>query len=152
MRLFDKIKEVGIVDKDKIEFLENSINMCIRRLINLKNISVSMNDANNFLESLGVEEKFVKGEITREELTAVEDKAIEKLVEQQKKAGLKGFTDGEFRRQYWHLDFFWGLNGVDHTQAKIGYQFHDEITKPDSADVVGKITGENHPFVEHFKF
>ena len=41
---------------------------------------------------------------------------------------------------------------MDHTQAKIGYQFHDEITKPDSADVVGKITGENHPFVEHFKF
>jgi len=28
---------------------------------NLKNISVSMNDANNFLESLGIEEKFVKG-------------------------------------------------------------------------------------------
>ena len=42
--------------------------------------------------------KFANGEITREELTAVEDKAIEKLVEQQKKAGLKGFTDGEFRR------------------------------------------------------
>ena len=39
----------------------------------------------------------------REELTAVEDKAIEKLVEQQRKAGLKGFTDGEFRRQYWHF-------------------------------------------------
>lgn len=103
-------------------------------------------------ELVEAKEKFVKGEITREELTAVEDKAIEKLVEQQKKAGLKGFTDGEFRRQYWHLDFFWGLNGVNHTQAKIGYQFHDEITKPDSADVVGKITGENHPFVEHFKF
>ena len=103
-------------------------------------------------ELVEAKEKFAKGEITREELTAVEDKAIEKLVEQQKKAGLKGFTDGEFRRQYWHLDFFWGLNGVDHTQAKIGYQFHDEITKPDSADVVGKITGENHPFVEHFKF
>ncbi|WP_289014958.1 5-methyltetrahydropteroyltriglutamate--homocysteine S-methyltransferase [uncultured Granulicatella sp.] len=103
-------------------------------------------------ELVEAKEKFAKGEITREELTAVEDKAIEKLVEQQKKAGLKGFTDGEFRRQYWHLDFFWGLNGVDHTQAKIGYQFHDEITKPDSADVVGKITGENHPFIEHFKF
>jgi vitamin-B12 independent methionine synthase family protein len=73
-------------------------------------------------ELVEAKEKFVKGEITREELTAVEDKAIEKLVEQQKKAGLKGFTDGEFRRQYWHLDFFWGLNGVEHTQAKIGYQ------------------------------
>ena len=64
-------------------------------------------------ELVEAKEKFVKGEITREELTAVEDKAIEKLVEQQKKAGLKGFTDGEFRRQYWHLDFFWGLNGVE---------------------------------------
>ena len=63
-------------------------------------------------ELVEAKEKFAKGEITREELTAVEDKAIEKLVEQQKKAGLKGFTDGEFRRQYWHLDFFWGLNGT----------------------------------------
>ena len=61
MRLFDKIKEVGIVDKDRIEFLENSINNVYTEINNLKNISVSMNDANNFLESLGIEEKFVKG-------------------------------------------------------------------------------------------
>ena len=61
MRLFNKIKEVGIVDKDRIEFLENSINNVYTEINNLKNISVSMNDANNFLESLGIEEKFVKG-------------------------------------------------------------------------------------------
>ena len=96
--------------------------------------------------------KFVAGEITKEELTKVEDKTITELVEKQIANGLKGVTDGEFRRAYWHLDFFWGLNGVEHTQAKIGYQFHDETTKPDSADVVGKISGENHPFVEHFKY
>ena len=96
--------------------------------------------------------KFVAGEITKEELTKVEDKTIAELVEKQIANGLKGVTDGEFRRAYWHLDFFWGLNGVEHTQAKIGYQFHDETTKPDSADVVGKISGENHPFVEHYKF
>ena len=35
--------------------------MCNTEINNLKNISVSMNDANNFLESLGIEEKFVKG-------------------------------------------------------------------------------------------
>ena len=96
--------------------------------------------------------KFVAGEITQEELTKVEDKVITELVEKQIANGLKGVTDGEFRRAYWHLDFFWGLNGVEHTQAKVGYQFHDETTKPDSADVVGKISGENHPFVEHFKY
>ena len=96
--------------------------------------------------------KFIAGEITKEELTKAEDKAIAELVEKQIANGLKGVTDGEFRRAYWHLDFFWGLNGVEHTQAKVGYQFHDETTKPDSADVVGKISGENHPFVEHYKF
>ena len=97
-------------------------------------------------------EKFQNNEITKEELKKVEDYYILDLIAKQKKAGYHAITDGEFRRGWWHLDFFWGLNGVEHTQAKIGYQFHDEITKPDSADVVGKITGENHPFVEHFKF
>lgn len=97
-------------------------------------------------------EKFVKGDITRDDLTQVENAEIEKLVNKQKEVGLKGITDGEFRRAYWHLDFFWGLNGVEHTQAKIGYQFHDETTKPDTASLSGKISGENHPFVEHFKF
>ena len=103
-------------------------------------------------ELVEAREKFAKGELSKGELTKVEDKVIAELVEKQIANGLKGVTDGEFRRAYWHLDFFWGLNGVEHTQAKIGYQFHDETTKPDSADVVGKITGENHPFVEHYKF
>lgn len=48
MRLFDKIKEVGIVDKDKIEFLEKAINDVYMEINNLKNISVSMNEANKF--------------------------------------------------------------------------------------------------------
>ena len=72
MRLFDKIKEVGIVDKDRIEFLENSINNVYTEINNLKNISVSMNDANNFLESLGVEEKFVKG-VKASEILKIKD-------------------------------------------------------------------------------
>ena len=44
--------------------------------------------------------KFANGEITREELTAVEDKEIRELVQKQIAAGLKGVTDGEFRRAY----------------------------------------------------
>ena len=102
-------------------------------------------------ELVEAREKFSKGELSQEELTKVEDKVIAELVEKQIANGLKGVTDGEFRRAYWHLDFFWGLNGVEHTQAKIGYQFHDETTKPDSADVVAKITGEGNQFVPNYK-
>ena len=68
--------------------------------------------------------KFANGEITREELTAVEDKEIRELVKKQIAAGLKGVTDGEFRRAYWHLDFFWGFNGVEHTVGEHGYKFN----------------------------
>lgn len=96
--------------------------------------------------------KFKNGEISKEELKSVEDKAITELIEKQKKAGLKVITDGEFRRSWWHLDFMWGLNGVDKTSADEGYRFHDEVTRAESAFVTGKISGENHPFVEHFKF
>lgn len=97
-------------------------------------------------------EQFTAGQLTAAELAAVEDKAIADLVDQQIAAGLEKVTDGEFRRLYWHLDFFWGFGGVDHVQAAEGYKFHDETTKTDSAIVSGKITGDNHPFVDHYKF
>lgn len=97
-------------------------------------------------------EKFNNGEISHDELTEVENHAIIDLIKQEEAVGLKAVTDGEFRRSYWHLDFFWGLQGVKHVNLKHGYFFHDEETRNDSAQVVGKISGENHPFVEHFKF
>ena len=103
-------------------------------------------------ELVEAREKFTKGELSKEELTKVEDKLIAELVEKQIAAGLKGVTDGEFRRAYWHLDFFWGLNGIEHVQGEKGYAFKGIETKPDTAKVSGKISGENHPFVEHFKY
>ena len=95
---------------------------------------------------------YSNGIITEEALKAVEDKAITDLVNKQKEIGLSVITDGEFRRSWWHLDFMWGLNGVDKIEAEQGYVFKDEVTRGDSAVVTGKISGENHPFVEHFKF
>ena len=85
-------------------------------------------------------------------LRAVEDEAIRDLVTKQKAAGLHVITDGEFRRSYWHLDFMRGLQGIERRTSRSGYQFHDEETTADTAVVTGKISGENHPFVEHFKF
>lgn len=86
------------------------------------------------------------------QLKVVEDEAILDLVAKQKAAGLHVITDGEFRRSYWHLDFMWGLQGIERRTSRTGYMFHDEETTADTAVVTGKISGENHPFVEHFKF
>ncbi|MDU8008281.1 MAG: 5-methyltetrahydropteroyltriglutamate--homocysteine methyltransferase [Veillonella sp.] len=97
-------------------------------------------------------EAFNKGNITREELTAVEDRLITDLIQKQKAAGLPVITDGEFRRAYWHLDFMWGFNGVKEIELEHGYKFVGQETAPGSLALTGKITGTNHPFVEHFKF
>lgn len=95
---------------------------------------------------------YVAGKLDASGLKAVEDDAIRDLVAKQKAAGLQVITDGEFRRSYWHLDFMWGLNGVERRTSRTGYMFHDEETTADTAVVTGSISGENHPFVEHFKF
>lgn len=95
---------------------------------------------------------YERGNLSAEELKAVEDSAIRDLVDKQLAAGLEKVTDGEFRRAYWHLDFFWGLGGIEHVQAASGYHFHGEETKADSALIAGKITGHNHPFVDAYRF
>ena len=95
---------------------------------------------------------FENGKITKEELTAVEDKAILDLVAKQKKAGIKAITDGEFRRATWHLDFMWGFNGVEHKKTENGVTFHGEQALIDDTWLSGKISVDSHPFVEHYKF
>lgn len=57
--------------------------------------------------------KFASGEIDAQQLRAVEDEAIRHVVEQQCACGLQVVTDGEFRRAWWHFDFFDGLQGVE---------------------------------------
>ena len=93
-----------------------------------------------------------KGLIDDLQLKQVEDKCIIELIAKQKAHGLKAITDGEFRRSYWHLDFMWGLNGIEHTTREHGYLFVGIESRNDYAVLKGKISGENHPFVEHFKF
>lgn len=93
-----------------------------------------------------------RGDITDAQLRETEDKLIAELIAKQKAHGLKAITDGEFRREYWHLDFFWGLQGIERTELDRGYQFHGEETTKGSIRLTGRISGENHPYVEHFKF
>mgnify|MGYP001333514550 CR=1 FL=1 len=96
--------------------------------------------------------QYAAGQLDAAGLKAVEDAEIIKLIQQQEAAGLRAVTDGEFRRSWWHLDFFWGLTGIEKKSLKQGYVFHDEETRAESAYVSGKISGADHPFVDAFKF
>lgn len=96
-------------------------------------------------------EKYVNEEITKEEFDAVVEDSIREVVAKQKELGYHVITDGEFRRQYWHLDFMWGLDGVEH-QPGGGVQFHGEMAQLDDTYLVGKVKAKAHPFVEYYKF
>jgi hypothetical protein len=54
---------------------------------------------------LEAREKLKKGEITAETLRKLEDDAIRDAVKLQENVGLQAVTDGEFRRELWHMDF-----------------------------------------------
>lgn len=99
-------------------------------------------------------EKFKKGEISSQELKEVEDREIEKLVKKEKEAGLKIISDGEFRRSWWHYDFFWGLGGLEKIEInkEDAFRFVGEILRPEDVKISGKLSGKNHPFLEHYKF
>jgi 5-methyltetrahydropteroyltriglutamate--homocysteine methyltransferase len=93
-----------------------------------------------------------KGAITAAQLKEVEDREIEKIIKKQEEIGLKLTTDGEFRRSWWHFDFFSMLDGVELYELDHGIQFQGVQTKMQSIRVKGKIGFSNHPMIEHFKF
>lgn len=105
-------------------------------------------------ELVAARNDFQAGKISAEELAAVEDRLITELVDKQVAAGLEKVTDGEFRRANWHVDFFWGFDGIDKLNYGEGLHFVGVETNDDSAIVTGKIgfTKENHPFIKHFQF
>ena len=94
-----------------------------------------------------------KALINPDQLKVIEDEEIRKILKKQEEVGLQLATDGEFRRSWWHFDFFWHLNGCERVVLDHGIQFHGVQTKPESVMVTGKIDfPANHPMLEHFKF
>ena len=59
-----------------------------------------------------------RGEITPEQLKAIEDREIETLIRKQEAVGLKSITDGENRRKSWQTDFIAALPGIETYQGK----------------------------------
>jgi 5-methyltetrahydropteroyltriglutamate--homocysteine methyltransferase len=92
------------------------------------------------------------GEISAQELAAVEDREIEKIIRRQEEVGLEAITDGEFRRSWWHLDFLWGLGGVERYAMDSGIAFAGVTTRAEGAKVTGKLGFHGHPMLDHFRF
>src|SRR5712691_10122001 len=97
-------------------------------------------------------EKRAKGEISAGDLKAVEDREIEKVIKKQEEVGLQSVTDGEFRRSWWHLDFLWGLDGIQRYTMAQGIAFAGMRTRAEGARAVGKVAFTGHPMLEHFRF
>ena len=92
------------------------------------------------------------GEISAAQLADIEDREIEKIITKQEEVGLKVATDGEFRRSWWHFDFYGMLDGVEIYELDHGIQFQGVQTKPRSIRITGKLGFSSHPMLEHFRF
>jgi 5-methyltetrahydropteroyltriglutamate--homocysteine methyltransferase len=94
--------------------------------------------------------RFKKKELPAGELRAIEDRCIRAAVAKQESIGLQAVTDGELRRDYWHLDFTTSLDGVT-PRAPVGMTFNAEDVPP-MATITGKVGCSKPIFVEHFRF
>src|SRR5688572_5506861 len=109
----------------------------------------------SFLRSAPIKEareKREKGQISATDLKKVEDQEIPKVIKKQEEVGLQRVTDGEYRRMFWHFDFYDGLDGVELYELDHGIQFQGMQTRPVSIRVKGKIDFSAHPMLDHFKF
>ncbi len=91
--------------------------------------------------------------ISAGELTAIENAEVEKVIQRQEEIGLQSATDGEFRRSWWHFDFYARLIGCELRQIAHGIQFHGVQTRSETVAVTGKIDFPvDHPMLAHFRF
>ena len=90
---------------------------------------------------LDAREQFRTGAIGADKLRAVEDEAIRGVVKFQEDLGLRGITDGEYRRTYFHIDFLTQLEGVE-TKGGIHVKFHSAKGDVDFEPPVMQVTAK----------
>ena len=103
-------------------------------------------------ELAGARAKFKRKEIDAAALRAVEDDAIRAAIAKQEAIGMQAVTDGEFRRDWWHVDFLAGFDGVEGYVAPLVVGFKDTEEQPPMIRVTGKVKRTRPIFVDSFKF
>jgi methionine synthase II (cobalamin-independent) len=100
-------------------------------------------------------EKVRTGKADAAGLKQAEDRLIREVVKLQEDIGLPSITDGEFRRDWWHIDFLAGFDGVELKQEGDAYfdtKFKGADPKPPTMFVTGKLRRSKPSMVSHFKF
>jgi 5-methyltetrahydropteroyltriglutamate--homocysteine methyltransferase len=95
--------------------------------------------------------RWKQGALDAERLKDMEDDAIRVAVAKQESIGLAAVTEGEFRRDWWHLDFLSQLDGVT-TKENPGVKFGGTEEQPPIATVTGKVGCSRPIMTEHFAF
>lgn len=91
------------------------------------------------------------GEIDDDVLRAIEDEHIRDAVRMQEEIGIGAVTDGEYRRDYWHLDFLAGFDGIDIADETYGHAFSGGGTVG-TAYTARKITSHDGRMRPHMAF
>jgi 5-methyltetrahydropteroyltriglutamate--homocysteine methyltransferase len=93
------------------------------------------------------------GQLSADALREQEDAAILEIVRRQEAIGLKAVTDGEFRRDWWHLDFLSQLDGVTLKRNEgPKFQIAGQSEQPPIATVTGRIGCSRPIMADHFAF
>jgi 5-methyltetrahydropteroyltriglutamate--homocysteine methyltransferase len=96
------------------------------------------------------------GKASAAQLKEAEDRLIRDAVKLQEDLGLQAITDGEFRRDWWHIDFIAGFGGVTlkygEGDSYHGKQFKAVEAKPPTMFVTGKLKRTKPSMVSHFEF
>jgi 5-methyltetrahydropteroyltriglutamate--homocysteine methyltransferase len=105
---------------------------------------------------LQAREDHAAGRIPANELRGIEDNAIREIVRKQEEIGLQSATDGEFRRESWHMDFIYQLDGITKEAGHISVKFHNEQGDieftPAALHVDGKLGVSQTIFGDAFRF
>src|SRR5436305_13050031 len=96
------------------------------------------------------------GKLDAAALRAIEDDAIRDIVRKQEETGLRSATDGELRRQSWHMDFIYQLDGITKEAGHIAVKFHNpagdiEFT-PAALQIDGRLGVSKTIFGDDFTF
>jgi len=98
--------------------------------------------------------KAKRGEMSADALRALQDGHIREAVAKQESVGMQAITDGEFRRDWWHIDFIHGFDGVE-LAAGDAYgdaKFKNTDEQPPFMTVKSRIRRTKPSMLEHFKF
>lgn len=121
-----------------------------------KNLSIKVDFVGSFLlpeRLVSARNQHAAGTIGIDRLNIVEDDAVSALVEDQIKSGLAEVTSGEFRRNNWDKDFWFGLEGICCERVESGHIYQPLDSLTDVPRFVGRIRyNPVHPFFNDFEY